>query len=229
MSHSLSTRPKKSTEDAAAPKNPNSRDRQREATRKAILASALEVFAECGFEGATTRAISARAGVNHAMIQYYFENKDLLWRAAVDFLFERFNRELHLSFKDIEEKYSGNTRDWISSWLRRYVHYCARYPEHARLMMQASMRGGEQLDWLVEAHLVRNRRNTERLLNRLVADHVIPDGNVWAWTYVVVGAAQVIYALGDEVKASWGVNVKKPENIEAHAQMLINLLLRDPG
>ncbi len=189
----------------------------------------MEVFAECGFEGATTRDIAARAGVNHAMIQYYFETKDLLWRAAVDFLFERFNAEVSISTKKLETEFAGDTRSWIEAWLKDYVRYCARHPEHARLMIQASMRRGERLDWLVGAHLARNRRHVERLFARLIADKVIPPVDIWAWVYIVVGAAQVFYALGDEVRATWGVDVSGEAAIETHAQTLVDLLLRSPG
>jgi len=67
----------------------NSRKLRKEATRSAILQSALLIFSERGFDGASTRDIAAHTGVHHALINYYFDNKDKLWRAAVSFLFER--------------------------------------------------------------------------------------------------------------------------------------------
>ena len=53
-------------------------------TRSRIVEAALEVFTERGFEGASTRKIASRAGVNHGLIPYYFGNKKKLWQAAVD-------------------------------------------------------------------------------------------------------------------------------------------------
>src|SRR5262245_48837495 len=57
------------------------------AAREGILAAALEIFAERGFDGSTTRDIAARAGMNLGLIQYHFGGKERLWRAAVERVF----------------------------------------------------------------------------------------------------------------------------------------------
>lgn len=53
--------------------------------RERLLAAAREVFAESGFKGATVRAICSRAGVNVAAVNYYFNSKEALFTAALDF------------------------------------------------------------------------------------------------------------------------------------------------
>src|SRR5262249_60740681 len=55
-----------------------------EETRLRILEAALELFAASGFEGASTRTIAERAGVNLPAIQYYFGSKEGLYRAVVE-------------------------------------------------------------------------------------------------------------------------------------------------
>lgn len=59
------------------------RKRDSAATRAALLVAARELFAERGFEGATVRDISARAGVNQSLLFRYFGGKDELFRAAI--------------------------------------------------------------------------------------------------------------------------------------------------
>ena len=54
-----------------------------EDTRRRILGVALELFAADGFEGASTRSLAERAGVNLPAIQYYFGSKEGLYRAVV--------------------------------------------------------------------------------------------------------------------------------------------------
>jgi TetR/AcrR family transcriptional regulator, regulator of cefoperazone and chloramphenicol sensitivity len=59
-----------------------------EDTRQRILSAATEVFAMEGFEGTTTRRLADRARVNLPAIQYYFGNKEGLYRAVVAHLVE---------------------------------------------------------------------------------------------------------------------------------------------
>ena len=54
-----------------------------EDTARRILLAAIEVFAEEGYEGATTRSLASRAGVNAPAIQYYFGSKEGLYRAVI--------------------------------------------------------------------------------------------------------------------------------------------------
>jgi len=59
------------------------RRRDKEATKRALLAAAVEVFARSGFDGATTKEVGARAGVNEGLIQRYFGGKAGLLQAIV--------------------------------------------------------------------------------------------------------------------------------------------------
>ncbi|UOE43873.1 TetR family transcriptional regulator [Agromyces larvae] len=53
-------------------------------TREDLIAAARVEFAEHGVDGATTRRIAARAGVDPAMIAHHFGSKDGLWQAVLD-------------------------------------------------------------------------------------------------------------------------------------------------
>lgn len=55
-----------------------------EDTRRRILERALDLFAAQGYEGASTRQIAEGAGVNLPAIQYYFGNKEGLYRAIIE-------------------------------------------------------------------------------------------------------------------------------------------------
>jgi AcrR family transcriptional regulator len=49
-----------------------------------IINHAVELFAEKGFEGTCIRDLAARAGVNVAMINYYFGSKEKLFESLVE-------------------------------------------------------------------------------------------------------------------------------------------------
>lgn len=54
-----------------------------EDTRAALLDAARETFVEQGFDGATVRAIAARAGVDAAMVNHWFGGKEGLFAAVI--------------------------------------------------------------------------------------------------------------------------------------------------
>ena len=60
-----------------------------EETRARIVAAALKLFGERGFEGASTRDIAMSAGVNAPALQYYFDNKEGVYIACVEHIVSR--------------------------------------------------------------------------------------------------------------------------------------------
>ena len=53
-------------------------------SRTAILGAARTLFAKQGFLRTTTRAIAAKAGVDAALVHYFFQTKEKLFAAAVE-------------------------------------------------------------------------------------------------------------------------------------------------
>ncbi|HEY6981910.1 CerR family C-terminal domain-containing protein [Reyranella sp.] len=66
-----------------------------EDTRRRILETALEIFAAEGYEGASTRHLAERAGVNLPAIQYYFGSKEGLYRAVIEHIVQ--HNEAHMA------------------------------------------------------------------------------------------------------------------------------------
>lgn len=54
------------------------------ATREEILAAARRLFAQNGYDRTTVRAIAAAAGVNPAMVHYFFGSKEQVFVAALE-------------------------------------------------------------------------------------------------------------------------------------------------
>ena len=59
-----------------------------EHTRQRLLEAGIELFAELGYERASTRAIARRAGTSLPALQYYFGGKEGLHRACAQYITE---------------------------------------------------------------------------------------------------------------------------------------------
>lgn len=202
----------------------NLRARQKAATQASILQAALEIFSEQGFEGASTREIAAKAGVHHALIKYHFDNKDALWRSAVTFLFQRQAEELKLPAPD-DPAYKSY-RDFAKAVIRSVVMYSARHPEHARLMVQESVRDSERFRWAADEFIVETRKAAESFIVLCQREGILPKVSVAASVYIFVGAAQLFYTLAPEVRQVWGLDPSDPEVIEQHADALVAIMVR---
>lgn len=196
------------------------RARKKRETRMKILQAALDLFSEKGFEGASVRDIAARAGVIHGLIKYHFNNKDELWKAAVDYLFERQDLELKppAGYDDLPP------REQAKNWMRRYVHYCARHPEHARIMVQESIRDSDRLRWAVDKYIGPLHKRARELGKQRVEAGVYPDIPQHAIIYIISAAAQSPFMLSAEVALAEGIDVTDPGQIDAYADALIAFL-----
>jgi TetR/AcrR family transcriptional regulator len=93
----MRTMPEKTAQDAANPKTPEER----------ILLAATEEFAAKGFFGARTQAVADAAGVNKAMLHYYFQSKENLYSEVIKEAFGKILREVSqawLSPGDLENR-----------------------------------------------------------------------------------------------------------------------------
>jgi TetR/AcrR family transcriptional regulator len=211
---------------AAAARRAKPRIRDKEATRAAVLEAALSVFCEFGYDGGSTRDIAARANVNHAMIKYYFESKDALWKAAVRFLFDRMNREISYSTQEMENATGEAAMAFAKKVWGDYIRYCARHPDHARLMIQETIRGGERLDWAVEAFIRDQKVGGERMILWMQDRGLVPKVSTPALLFIIVGASQLYYALAPEVRRTWGFDPSDEARVEEHVEALLTVLFR---
>lgn len=81
--------------DSKPPGTPAKRPVRRDpdASQRRILAAATEVFADQGLDGARVDEIAKRAGINKRMLYHYFGNKDDLFGAVLDELYETICRD----------------------------------------------------------------------------------------------------------------------------------------
>lgn len=82
-----------------------------EQTRLRIIRSALKLFGERGFDGASTRAIAARAGINAPALRYYFDSKEGLYAACVERIAERVSEHLSGPVMDAERALASQCGD----------------------------------------------------------------------------------------------------------------------
>jgi TetR/AcrR family transcriptional regulator len=126
--------------------------RQPEASRNAILNAALAEFAQEGLAGARVDAIAEAAGVNKALLYYYFRDKDTLYAATLD----RFFAPLHDRIMVVLQE-PGTAGERFLQYAREHFDAIAESPHYARIfmgeLMSASRGGTTHLDRIAAKYM----------------------------------------------------------------------------
>ncbi len=111
---------------------------QPEESRAAILAAAAREFAEFGVAGARTDTIAREAGVNKALLYYYFKDKETLYGSVLDDSFAGLKAAV---FSVLDSPMPA--REKILAYAGAYFDFIASNQLYPRLMQREMMRARE--------------------------------------------------------------------------------------
>ncbi len=107
-----------------------------EKTRAAILKAALEEFSHEGVAGARTDEIARRAGVNKALLYYYFKDKEGLYASALEEVFSGLSARMMA----VLETPGLTPRKKLMKYVEAHFDYIASAPFYPRLVQREFMR-----------------------------------------------------------------------------------------
>ena len=124
------------------------RQRDTEATRRALLNAATELFAQYGFEGTTVERIARKAGANKAMISYHFGGKRKLYMAILQESFAAAGKKMG-PVRDSSLPAEERLREFI----RAFGELVAERPHFPTMMAREAISGGRNMDARIFPHL----------------------------------------------------------------------------
>jgi TetR/AcrR family transcriptional regulator len=158
-----------------------------------------------------------------ALLNYHFAGKEALWRAAVDDLFERFRASMQRRLSGLR---GVDDLTIAKLMVRHFVEFSAANPQPHRIIMQESKHAGDRLDWLVETHVRPIYENAVAMFERLDArGEVAPVAPAHLY-YLLTGAGATVFVMAPEFQRLTGVDPFAPEFVEAHADIVVDMLIR---
>jgi TetR/AcrR family transcriptional regulator len=146
------------------------RSRNAAASRVHILEQAIAEFATQGVAGARTAAIAEAAGVNKALLYYYFKDKESLYSAALEAVFGGFVDELMPMLSS-----ALPPGEKLLRFARAHFEYLIAHPHYPRLIQQELSRAGNReaapgaFQSISAAHFIPLHRAGLRVLEQGVA------------------------------------------------------------
>lgn len=199
----------------AAPEARRGRERD---GRKRILAAALDLFAEKGFDSVSTAEIAKEAGSSQSVVHYHFETKEALWQQAMRDLIARIDARQTLN---LDEYRDLPLEARFKVLLRRYVIASAQVPELGRVLFREGLSGGPRLTWLL-----RELGNPQFGMLRNVINELQAKGRLTRWDTVALtlsihGAGSMIYNSRHLMMQLTRRDPFSDEAVQQHADMLI--------
>lgn len=138
-----------------------SRESRADQTRAKILEAAERAFAGEGLAGARTDAIAAEAGVNKALLYYYFKSKEALYEAVIEEQLREFNNRALAILEG-----PGPARELLLEYLNVHFDFISRRRRHAALFQQLMMKGGKGPERLFRKYIAPRGEALRNLLER---------------------------------------------------------------
>lgn len=137
----------------AAGKSPLELARESPGSTKArILAAAEAIFAARGFEGASTREIAARAGVNISSLHYHWESKETLYFAVFRNIYDGIVDLLRNTLAPLLVR-QGKREQTIDVTMRELFDFFADNPNVPKLLMRRIVEN-EEIDVGIERDIL---------------------------------------------------------------------------
>lgn len=203
-------------------------DKAREApgsTKARILTAAEAIFAERGFEGASTREIAAQAGVNISSLHYHWASKEALYLAVFRSVYDDIVALLGRALSGLDPAHA-DLRAVIDEVMTLLYDHFADHPNVPKLVMRRVLDGDEgdaavQRDVLLPAWAV-----FDEWLGRMGRRRSETDSRLFMLS---VHSVMLVYLLDSpSYRSLLGGSVRQSplrEQVRAHIARLVHALL----
>jgi len=185
-----------------------------------ILAAADKLFGEQGYDAISVRDVAEAAGVNKALVFYYFDTKEALFERVMKGYYAAHEQALRDALT-----MEGTVSERLHRLMDAYVDFVAANRNFPRFVQQQVASGGPALPLIGE-----NLAGMQRFIEEALGDLVPTTGPLAARQFFLTFSASVInhFTYADALAPAWGTDPLSPEGIaerRAHLHWLVDAIL----
>lgn len=188
-------------------------------TRTAILRAAADSFAAGGLAGARTEAIARAAGVNKALLHYYFKNKAGLYSAVLEEHMKEFSgRALQIL--------SGpaDSRATILRFVNLHFDFVSARPYYPLLFQHLLMTGGQPLKRLVRKYLLPVAAGLTGAIAAGIRRREFRSVDPGHMAISIVGVTVFYFSSAPVVRALRGINPYDPRQLKRRKEQVLEFV-----
>lgn len=175
------------------------RVQNRDRLQAAIVAEAVRIFAECGYEGASVAVIAERAGLSKQNLMYYFPTKQVLYERVLDDVLDDW-----LERMAVLNDPTRAPRDLLRAYIGAKLRFSREQPWASRVYAMEVIGGAQFYSAQIRARVIPLLRRDIATFERWIAEGRIAPVNathllfaIWAMTQSYADfAAQMALVLG---------------------------------
>lgn len=195
-----------------------------EKTRQDILNAAAEIFADKGFDGASLRIISDKAGTTHGMIRHYFGAKEDLWKAVIDYLINEFAIR---QIPTLEQMKDVDPVQLLKSYVRNFVHMSAKYPELGKIIFSEGGKKGKRLDYIIQ-HGGPMNRAIDPVFHAVQKKGLLTKYDTHnKFFFFLTTIGMIPMAMSPMTDGFYGGNIRSKYGAREHADLVISILFAE--
>jgi TetR/AcrR family transcriptional regulator len=191
--------------------------------RQRILEAASRIFAQKGREGARTREIAKAAGVNPAMLHYYFSSKEELYGRVLTPLLDQLLTGLKSALAS-----SRDPRNQIQAVVEFYFNFLGAHSEMPRLIMWEIVTGSDTIHKTLFSMFAADRddlRGTIRQTFRQTQKRTAKPGNPDQYMISLVALCVFPFIANPVLRAFNPELAHAPDFMEERKSHVLDLLL----
>ena len=208
--------------------------------RARLLDAAAEIFGTYNLEGATTRQLAERAGVNQAAIPYYFGGKEGLYLATVEYFFSTHAPKIQVVVAQIHSRLTSNRIDrtealnLMKKLLEHMLEILLREQTNrsfGRIIIREQMQPTKAFDLIYE-RVIRHVHEAISILLAIVLDRKPNDRSVILRAQMIVGQILIFLSGRETIRRRLnltGYTEEEFEEIKAALREQLDLLLPKRG
>ncbi len=196
-------------------------------TRCAILASAEHIFADGGLEGARMDAIAAEAGVNKALLYYYFRSKEELYAAILESHLQEFRRRA-LAILTADRP----ARSTLLRYMSLHFDFLSQRPYFPRLIHRLMTTAEQPARRLFQEYSAPLYRKLVEVVERGVRAGELRPVDSHHTVYSLVALTVFYFSAAPIVKSVSHIDAFEPANVQRRKREVLKLirygLFREP-
>lgn len=186
-------------------------------TRRKIMDAALVEFAEHGFDGASSRRIGERAGLDFTLITYHFRNKDTLWRAVAEDAFSQIEEKWNEAIPPDSDLSAG---DRVREEFKTFLKFTIEHTAFHHFMLRENQGNSPRLQWLVENVLLKTRQRILPQIRAAQADGTLIKADPDLLYYMLIGMTSVLSSLKGEIGSTIGFSLSDSKAINRYWKII---------